>query len=258
MKFSVCTDAVLRGMSTQEAVKKVRECGHDAIEFWTWWDKDLTAIVAEAKRCHVEIATFCTRFVPLTEPTQRAAYLEGLKESVAAAHVCGTRVLISQTGADTGAPREFQRASLVAGLRAAAPMLEASGVTLALEPLNLLYDHKGYFLSRADEAFDIIREVASPNVKVLYDIYHQQITEGNLVNTLTANVADIAHIHVAGHPGRHEIDDSEINAPYVFRALDRAGYEGFIGLEYFPLRDAMVGLREVARAAAVPAAGTEE
>ncbi len=252
MKFSVCTDAVFGKMPTQDAVERVRESGHLAMEFWAWWEKDLPAVAAAAKRCGVEIAAFCTRFVSLTDPAQRPAYLEGLRESIAAAGSCGTRVLISQTGNDTGAPREQQRASMVAGLRAAAPMLEAAGVTLAVEPLNLLYDHKGYFLSRAEEAFAIIREVGSANVKVLYDIYHQQITEGNLINTMTANVAEIAHVHVAGHPGRHEVDASEINAPYVFAALDRASYAGHIGLEYFPLRDAMEGLRNVAGYAGNP------
>jgi len=246
MKFSVCTDAVLRGTPTAEAVKKVRESGFDAVEFWAWWEKDLPAVVAEAKRCRVEITTFCAKFASLVDPTQRAKFLAGLKESLEAAKFCGTRVLIATTSNDTGAPREEQHASIVAGLREAAPLCEAAGVALALEPLNTRYDHKGYYLVRSDEAFGIVREVASPNIKVLYDIYHQQISEGDIINTLAANVADIAHVHVAGHPGRHELDNGEINAPQIFKALDRAGYAGRIGLEYFPLRDPLEGLREVA------------
>ena len=246
MKFSVCTDAVLNKLPTVEALQKVRECGLDAVEFWSWWDKNLPMIAAEAQRLRIEIVAFCTRFVSLTDPAQRDAYLAGLRESIEAARTCGTRILISQTGADTGAPRDLQRASLVAGLRAAVPLLDAADVTLAIEPLNVHYDHKGYFLSRSDEAFDIVAEVASPHVKVLYDIYHQQITEGDLINTLTANLPALAHVHVAGHPGRHELDDGEINAPHIFAALDRAGYEGYIGLEYFPLREPSEGLRAIA------------
>jgi len=246
MKFSVCTDAVFSGTPTLEAFAKVRENGFDAVEFWSWENKDLPAIVAEARRLRLEIAAFCTRGVSLVDPSQRDAYLAGLRESLEAAKFCGTSVLISLVGNDTDAPRNIQRTSLVEGLRAAAPLLEAANVTLAVEPLNVRYDHKGYFLTSSQEAFDIVAEVASPHVKVLYDIYHQQITEGNLINTLTTNLAAVAHVHVAGHPSRHELDNGEINAPHIFSALDRAGYAGFIGLEYFPLREPSEGLRTVA------------
>ncbi|MCL1888711.1 MAG: TIM barrel protein [Kiritimatiellaeota bacterium] len=198
--------------------------------------------------CNIAIAAFCTHFFSLTDPAQRGAYLDGLRESAAAAKKYGVPVIISQVGADTGAPREAQRASLVDGLRAAAPMLEDAGVTLAIEPLNTRYNHPGYYLTHSAEAFAITREVASPRVKVLYDIYHQQITEGDIINTLSANIAEVAHLHVAGHPGRHELDNGEINCPGIFRALDRMGYAGFIGLEYFPLRDPAAGLREISGA----------
>lgn len=245
MKFSVCTDAVLRHLPTTEAIRALKPLGYTAIEFWSWWDKDLPAIAAAARRENISVAAFCTRFISLTDPACRDAYLQGLRDSLAAARLCATPVLISQTGDDTGAPRDLQRASMVAGLKAAAPLLEAAGVTLALEPLNLLYDHPGYYLSRSDEAFAIIDAVASPNVKILYDIYHQQITEGNIINTLTARLPDIAHIHVAGHPGRHELHRSELNTPYIFAALDRAGYTGHVGLEYFPLDPPLDGLRAI-------------
>lgn len=249
MKFSVCTDAILGKLSTVEAIGKVCECGLDGIEFWAWWTKDLPPIAAEARKRNVEIAAFSTSFYNLADPSKRAEYLAGLRDSLDAARLCGTRVLMSQVGDDNGAPREEQHASIVDGLRAAAPLCEAAGVTLAIEPLNLLYDHAGYFMSRSQEAFEIVREVASPNVKVLYDIYHQQITEGNLANTIKANIADIVHIHVAGHPGRHEVDDGEINAPYLFDTLDRAGFKGRIGLEYFPAREPMDGLRMLGKLA---------
>jgi len=246
MKFAVNTDAILGRLSTVEAIGKVRECGLDGIEMWHWRDRDLPAIAAEARRLGVEITALPTSFFNLVDPSRRDEYLAGLRESLEVAKFCGTPVLMSQVGDDNGRPREEQHASIVAGLRAAAPLCEAAGVTLAIEPLNLLYDHAGYYLHSSQEGFEIVREVASPNVKVLYDIYHQQITEGNLANTLKANVADIAHVHVAGHPGRHEPDEGEINAPYLFATLDRAGFKGRVGLEYFPIRDPLEGLRWLA------------
>jgi len=246
MKFAVNTDAILGKLSTVEAMGKVRECGLDGIEIWEWRNRDLKAIAAESRRLGVEVTALPTTFWNLVDPSRREEYLAGLRESLEAAKFCGTPVLMSQVGNDNGKPREEQHASIVAGLRACAPLCEAAGVTLAIEPLNLPYDHAGYYLSTSREAFEIVRAVASPNVKVLYDIYHQQITEGDLANTLSANVAEIAHVHVAGHPGRHEPDVGEINAPYLFSTLDRVGYKGRIGLEYFPIRDPLEGLRWLA------------
>ena len=104
-----------------------------------------------------------------------------------------------------------------------------------IEPLNVLVNHKGYYLPRAEEAFEIIREVNSPFVKVIYDIYHQQVTEGNIIPTLLGNLEHIAHLHGAGHPGRHELQDGESNYRVIIDRIDAAGYEGALGLEYSPL-----------------------
>jgi hydroxypyruvate isomerase len=103
-----------------------------------------------------------------------------------------------------------------------------------LEPLNTLKDHRGYFLASSYEAFEIIEEVGSPAVKVLYDIYHQQITEGNLIPTITENIGLIGHFHVADVPGRHQPGTGEINYKNVFAAIDGSGYNRYVGLEYGP------------------------
>ena len=245
MKFSVSTEAVLAKTPILDAIKTVAETGYDAIEFWTWRDKDLPAIVAECALRHVEITAFCAKWSQINNPSRHTEYLADLRETIAAAKNCGTRTLIAVIGDDTGEAREVQHAAIVKCLRDAAPMLEDAGITAAIEPLNDLYNHKGYYLTRSAEAFEIVHEVASPAVKVLYDIYHQQITEGDIINTLTANIAHIAHFHVAGHPGRNEPDDGEINYPNIFAAIDRTGYTGRVGLEYFPLRDPVESLRKL-------------
>ena len=89
-------------------------------------------------------------------------------------------------------------------------------------------------------------EVASPAVKVVLDIYHQQISEGHLIRNLTANIDKIAHFHAAGNPGRHELTIGEIHYPNVFEAIQETDYAGYVGLEYWPVHDPGVGLREVA------------
>jgi len=189
----------------------------------------------------------CTRMVPLNVSEQRGAYVDGLRDSIRAAEKIGCRMLISQVGqAIDGQPRQAQHDSIVEGLRQCAPILEDAGMTLVIEPLNALVNHKGYYLTHSEEAFEIIREVDSPSVKVLFDVYHQQITEGNLIDNLTCGADLIGHIHIAGNPGRHEpLDNSEVCYPAIIRALKASGYGGAVGLEYFPLRDPEEGLKEI-------------
>jgi hydroxypyruvate isomerase len=150
---------------------------------------------------------------------------------------------ITQVGNDTGAPREVQHTAIVETLKAAKPILEQYGVTVMPEPLNVKVNHPGYYLTTASEAFDIIREVDSPFVKVVYDIYHQQVTEGDIIPTVTKHLDLIAHLHSAGHPGRHDLWEGELNYKYIFDAIDKAGYTGACGLEYGALGDPIESLK---------------
>jgi hydroxypyruvate isomerase len=244
---SVCTDAVFEGRSLDQALAGVREAGLPAFEFWAWWEKDLDDVLRGKETYGLDIASCCTKFISLTDPALRADYLQGLRESVAAAQTLGCKTLISQVGDErTGVPRAEQHASLVEGLKQAAPILEDAGVTLVIEPLNTLIDHPGYYLVESGEAFDVVDEVGSPNVKVVFDIYHQQISEGHLIHNLAANLDKVGHLHAAGNPGRHELDRGEINYPEVFRAVREGGYTGYVGLEYWPVGDPVQGLKTVA------------
>ncbi len=200
-----------------------------------------------AKSSHgMEIAACCTKFISLVDPATREDYLAGLSESIEAAQKLGTKTLISQVGDfRPGVSREEQHQCLVDGLKEAASALEAADVTLVIEPLNELVDHAGYYLIRSDEAFDIIDEVGSSHVKVVYDIYHQQISEGHLIKNIVPNIDKIGHFHAAGNPGRHELTRGEIHYPSVFQAIRETGYTGYVGLEYWPVDDAVAGLKEV-------------
>ncbi len=135
--------------------------------------------------------------------------------------------------------------SIVEGLGQAAPMVEEAGLFLAVEPLNVLVDHPGYYLTTSEEGFDILGEVGSPNVKLLFDIYHQQITEGNLLDNIIPNIGSISHFHVADVPGRHEPSTGEINYSNVFAAIEKTGYGGYVGLEYGPTGDTAESLKIV-------------
>lgn len=242
MKLSVCVDAVYAGKSMTEAVAHLMENGLDTIEFWGWEDKDIRQLENCQKEMGFHVAAFCTKFISLTDSSLREAYVEGLIESIEIAKRLECKCLITQTGADMGTDREEQEISLIEGLKTCASILEKEGMTLVVEPLNVRVDHQGYFLSGSDEAVRILKAVGSDNVKMLFDIYHQQITEGDLIRRIKEYLPYIGHFHAAGNPGRHELYDSEINYAQVLSAISRENYKGYVGLEYFPAEDIAKGL----------------
>ena len=246
MKYSVCIDALYHGRDFLEGMREVREAGIGAFEFWSWWDKDVPGIAAEKERLGLEVAAICTKFTSLVDPAGHEAYLAGLRESIEAAKRLGCRRLISQVGADTGGDRAKQHRALCEWTKRSALTLEGTDMTLLLEPLNTAVDHKGYYLSSSGEAFALIEEVGSDRVKVLFDIYHQQITEGSIIRNIRENISKIGHFHAAGCPGRHELDTGELNYPNIFRAIRETGYRGYMGLEYFPEKPALEGLKKIA------------
>lgn len=249
MNLSVCIDALFRGKDSAETVDTLAALGIDAFEFWSWWDKDLDALARAKQRHQLTLAACCTRFISLVDAAQREAYLAGLHESIAVAQRLNCQRLISQVGDDLGIDRAIQRQSLIDGLRASVPLLESAEIILVFEPLNTLIDHPGYYLTHSAEAFEIVEAVGSPNVQVVFDIYHQQITEGNVIRNITNNIDKIGHFHTAGNPGRHELDRGELNYPEIFRAIDATGYDGYVGLEYFPVDDPVAGLSKLIQGA---------
>lgn len=237
MRLCVPIVCFFGGMDFCDAVKKVASLGFDAVETYGWKELDFDRVKKTCLDNNVEFLSMCTTEFNMTLPEKRTDWINGLKETCVAANKMGVKHLITQVGADTGAPRTEQRASIMAALKLAKPILEDSGVTLMLEPLNTLFNHPGYYLTSAVEGFGIVREADSPNIKIVYDIYHQQISEGNIIPNIINNLDCIAHLHSAGHPGRHELQFGENNYNFIFSEVDKAGYKGCCGLEYSPLLD---------------------
>ena len=120
---------------------------------------------------------------------------------------------------------------MVEGLKRLAPLAEQAGLTVIAEPLS------GKYFRDAKEPFDIIREVDSPNVKLLYDIFHFQFFAGNITNTIRENIDLIGHVHGAGAPDRCELTDGELNYSYILDQLSKTGYDKYFGLEFFTFVD---------------------
>lgn len=247
MKFDIPVPCFYGRIDFCEAIEKIAFLGFDKIETYDRKSLDIPAVNEALRKNSVELISMCTSFFNMTDPQYRQVWLDNLDESCADAVKLGVKKLITQVGNDTGAERAYQHESIVKTLELAKPILEKYGVTIMLEPLNVLVDHKGYYLTASGEAFDIVREVNNPFVKVVYDIYHQQVTEGNIIPSIVNNLDCIAHLHCAGHPGRHDLQFGENDYNVIFDAVDKAGYYGCCGLEYSPLTDAETSLKEFRR-----------
>ena len=134
------------------------------------------------------------------------------------------------------------------GLRQLTPMAEDKGVTLCLELLNSKVDHKDYQCDHTVWGVDVMKRVNSPRMKLLYDIYHMQIMEGDIIRTIRDNIQYIGHFHTGGVPGRHELDDTqELNWRTVAKAIADLNYQGYFAHEFIPTRDPMQSLEEAVK-----------
>jgi len=232
MKFSLCIGAY-PGKDEIWHLEKVKEHGFHGLEYYAWWEiPDLRRTVREQERIGVGICAVCTRFISLVDETLREAYIAGLRETIEACKILNVRSIISQTGnALPDVPRERQRQNMVETLKRCAPLLERAGVVLEIEPLNGLVDHPGHFLQRSEESADVIDRVGSPCVKLLFDVYHQQITEGNVIRNATRYRDRIHHYHIADNPGRKQPGTGELNYVNILKAIKETGFTGFVGLE---------------------------
>ena len=263
VKLAVCVEPLFTELPFLERIRRVGELGFPAIEFWfvdrhfdgielVPEERDIAALQKTCQEVGVEVADFVLSSPEgdiggaMVNPADRQRYLKSLRQLSPIAKELGCTQFITCTGnLVPDLSREEQHRSAVETLQAAAPLAQEAGLTLLLEPLNIRVDHPGYFLDSAYEGAQIVREVNHPNVRLLYDIYHMQIMEGNIISFIESNIDIIGHFHAAGVPGRHELYLSELNYPYIVKRIDELGYKGYFGLEYWPTKDSAQSLKEV-------------
>ena len=275
LQLDVCLETVFPGTPAEERITRIAECGYNCVEFWMHDStqdapdgaqrKDPKALRQACAAAGVAINNFVvnppddgsTGGAPVMSETHKR-YLERVAECIEFGKAAGCSKAITCAGNETpGRSWEQMRATIEKALGEAAALAEKHQFTLLLEPLNTLVDHKGYCLSSSDVDADIMRDIGSPALRLLYDVYHMQIMEGNVIDHIRRNMDAIGHFHSAGVPGRGEHYEGELNYPGILHAIEKTGYKGAFGLEYFPkLRDHAQSLRNVRQYLLQPASGS--
>jgi hydroxypyruvate isomerase len=170
-----------------------------------------------------------------------------LRKNIPLAAKAGVPNVITFSGNRKGMSDEEGARNTIAGLNRVKKIAEDNGVILCLELLNSKVNHPDYMADHTAWGVRVMEEVNSPNIKLLYDIYHMQIMEGDLIANIRASIAWIGHFHTGGVPGRHELDNTqEVQWDGVMRAIAATDYKGYVAHEFLPVRDPMTSLREAA------------
>ena len=248
MRYAANVEMWWRNLPFIERIHAAADAGFDVIEFWPWRGKDIDAIAKVCKERGVEVAQFTAwGFTPgMNNPKNHAAFVEEIKASCKTAHKLNCKRMTVVGGNDQkGMTQEEMHENIVTALKLAAPIAEQENIMLIIEPMNIRVDHPGHCLYGSKDAVRICREVDSPMVKINWDLYHMQISEGDLCGHLRDGFDQVGYVQIADHPGRHEPSTGEIQYNRVFEALKNLGYTGPIGVECTPAETEAIATRRL-------------
>ena len=236
-KFAVNCEMWWTKMPFLDRVRKTAELGFPAFEMWPYENKDLDALIKLKDKLGLELAQFTAwGFTPgMNNPKNEEAVIEKIKKSCEVAHRLNCKKMTVVAGnIQKGMTQEQMLAQVTKTLKRAAPILEKKKVMAILEPMNGRVDHPGHCLYGSPDAVKICREVDSPYVKINWDLYHMQITEGDLCGRMKDGFDQIGYLQLADHPGRNEPGTGEIHYNRVLKQAADLGYKGYVGLECRP------------------------
>jgi len=265
MKKSACIEMMFTEVPFEERFKLAKQAGFDYIEFEMWDDKDIDNIKKLCISNNLKVAAISggrslSHNYSMIYDSKN--YIEFVKKSIKTASFlgCGNLVILSNaitkdeinnTGSTiderTDIPDSEKFINIFNSLRILAPFAEEADVTLQLEALNSMVNYGGYFLNRTKDAASIVKIIDSPNVRILYDIYHMQIMEGNIIETLKKYIDYIGYVHFADVPGRHEPGTGEINYGKIMETLKELKYDKIIGYETIPIKTTTEAVKEIMR-----------
>ena len=254
MELGLCIEMALSKLPFEKRLSTAAKLGFRNVEMWFVdgsYKGQPEVLAAMAKKHGVRITNTVIGSPDgstgggLTNPKNCKQWLERAWMTIDFTKRAGIGATIVCTGNDVrGMSDAAMMKSVIEGLKPTVELAEQAGITLLLEPLNTTYDHPGYWVHSSDQGAEICRKLKSRRMKLLFDCYHMQIMEGDLLKHIERNFDVIGHFHSAGVPGRHEVFNGETNYPFVMAGIKKLGYRGVFGLEYMPSMDDMVSLKQ--------------
>jgi len=246
-KLSVMLWTVFKDLPFDQRLEKIAEAGYHAVElvneFKDWSDEDFRKANAKKRSLGINFDSTAGLRKGIVDASGRDAFLSELKGffPIAAKLECPTIIILSGNRVE-GASHDAQHNACVEALKPAAEMAARESVTLLLENIDQEENPK-YYLTSVAEGFEIARKVDNPHLKFLYDFYHEQISEGNLIEKLDKNIDLVGLVHIADVPGRHQPGTGEINFANIFRKLADLKYDRYAAMEFMPVGDSVAILR---------------
>ena len=246
-KTSIMLWTVFRNMPFEQRLEKVSVAGYHAVElvreFKDWTDADYARVNRRKRQLNITFDTTAGMSHGVGDPEERKAMLKDLQGMIA---VCDKlecpRLIVMSGNVVPGMTRADQHESCIEGLKRAAEMVEGKNATILVENIDPEENPK-YFLTSVAEGFDIIRAVNHPQVKFLYDFYHEQIAEGNLIEKMEKNIDLVGVFHIADVPHRHQPGTGEINYTNIYKKMVELKYNGYVAMEFLPTHDPVEVLR---------------
>jgi hydroxypyruvate isomerase len=246
-KLSVMLWTVYEKLPFDQRIEKVAEAGYNAVElvneYKDFTKEDYARFRAKKRELHLTVDATSGISHSLCDSSQRQAFLQEVRAKLPVLEELESNKLIILSGDKVpGQSPQQMHESCIESLKRAADITAAKNVGLLLENIDPEENPK-YFLTSVSEGFEIVRSVGAPNVQFLYDFFHDQIAEGNLLAKLEKNLNLIGVVHIADVPGRHDPGTGEINYPNIFRKLGQLGFNGYVAMEFIPEGETVAALR---------------
>jgi len=218
-------------------------------QYAPWSDADVARVKKFSQSHKIPMHALLAQYdwkkrpVSIVDPKHREGFLSDIKTAIGFAQRFEMTQLVVTSGLRAKDVSDEQMyASLTEGVKRAADMVAAANFTLLVEPLNSLIDHPGCFLTSCVDGLKLVKEINHPNVKLLFDVYHEQVMRGNVINSLKAAMPLVPIIHIADNPGRNDPGTGELNFANVYKAISDTGFSGHIAMEYKPLGEPVASM----------------
>jgi len=223
-------------------------------EHISWTDAQIRDMKKLAASLHLKMDTILAqsdwkrRPVSMVKPEDREGFLADVRQGIVFAQKLEVPQIILMSGDDvSGRTQEEQYASMLESVKRAGDLAAKANVTLIIEPLNNKVDHKGFFLSTCVEGLKLVKEAQNPHVKLLFDIYHEQVQVGNVIRSMKDAAPHVAVFHIADNPGRNDPGTGEMNYENIYKAIASFGFKGYVTMEYLPIGDQTASLTKATK-----------